>query len=185
MTIQPGTPAPAFRTTDLAGTPIAPEDYAGRLLLLSFFRNGACAICNLRVHQLIARYPTWQRRGLAILAVFESPRERLIETVATQGVPFPIIADPRGELYALYGVENSAEKIARTMARPDLPATIQAAAEHGFRLTREEGSNFDRLPADFLIGPDGVVRRAHYADVVMDHLDFAAIEEALAAPALA
>jgi thioredoxin-dependent peroxiredoxin len=48
-------------------------------------------------------------------------------------------------------------------------------------LTKEEGSNFLRMPADFLIGPDGVVRAAHYAAYVWDHLPFACIEELLGA----
>jgi peroxiredoxin Q/BCP len=179
MPIVPGVTAPLFRTEDITGNPVALTDFAGQTVLLSFFRNAACAICNLRVHQLITRYPDYQRRGLVILAVFESPRERLLESVAEQAAPFPIIADPQAELYALYGVETSEEKVAQTMQRPDLQATIREAAEHGFQLTREEGSNFNRMPADFLIGPDLIVRKAHYADYVMDHLPFADIEEAL------
>lgn len=179
MSIAPGTLAPLFHTEDINGHPIALEDYAGQTVLLSFFRNAACAICNLRVHQLITRWADYQRRGLTILVVFESPRERLLESVAEQAAPFPIIADPRAELYALYGVESSEEKVARTMQRPDLQATILEAAEHGFQLTHEAGSNFNRMPADFLIGPDLIVRKAHYAEYVMDHLPFAAIEDEL------
>jgi peroxiredoxin Q/BCP len=181
MSIEIGSLAPTFRTEDIFGKTIDLQDYAGRTVLLSFFRNGACAICNLRVHQLITRYPDYQRRGLTILAVFESPRERLLESVAEQDAPFPIIADPRAALYDLYGVETSEEKVALTMQRPDLPEAIQEAAAHGFQLTHEEGSNFNRMPADFLIGPDLIVRQAHYADYVMDHLPFADIEQALGA----
>jgi peroxiredoxin len=179
MSIQAGSYAPSFRTEDIFGNAIDLQDFAGQTVLLSFFRNGACAFCNLRVHQLIARFPDYRRRGLAVLAVFESPRERILESVAQQDAPFPIIADPRAELYDLYGVETSEEKIAQTTQRPDLPEAIQEAAAHGFQLTPEEGSNFNRMPADFLIGPGLIVRHAHYADYVMDHLPFADIEEAL------
>jgi hypothetical protein len=35
------------------------------------------------------------------------------------------------------------------------------------------------MPADFLIEPGLRVRRAHYADYVMDHLPFEEIERAL------
>lgn len=181
MSIHAGSLAPIFRTQDILGNPISLEDYAGQALLLSFFRNGACALCNLRVHRLIARYPEYQRRGLAVIAVFESPRERLLESVAQQDAPFPIIADPQAALYDRYGVETSEEKVAQTMRHPDLQAAVQDAAAHGFRLTPEEGSNFNRLPADFLIGPDLIVRQAHYATYVMDHLPFADIEATLAA----
>jgi peroxiredoxin Q/BCP len=179
MSIQAGSPAPTFHTEDIYGTTIDLQDYVDRMVLLSFFRNGACAICNLRIHQLITRNPDFQRRGLTILAVFESPRERVLESVAEQGAPFTLIADPGAVLYDLYGVETSEEKVAQTMQRSDLQETIQEAAAHGFQLMPEEGSNFNRMPADFLIGPDLIVRQAHYADYVMDHLPFADIEKAL------
>src|SRR5262249_12017898 len=179
MQIQPGAPAPSFRVEDIFGDPISLNDYAGKRLLLSFFRNAACAICNLRVHQLIQRYPAYQRDGLEILAVFESPRANILQYVGKQDAPFPIIADPQGQLYALYGVEVSESKVAKTMSMPEAQVTIRAAAAQGFVLTPEGGSNFNRMPAEFLIGPDLIVRRAHYADYVMDHLPFEVIEQFL------
>jgi peroxiredoxin len=179
MQIQPGTPAPTFRVEDVFGDSIGLGDYAGKRLLLSFFRNAACAICNLRVHQLIQHYPVYQRAGLEVLAVFESPRENILQYVGRQDAPFPIIADPQAQLYALYSVEVSEEKVAETMNMPETQATIRAAAAQGFVLTPEAGSNFNRMPADFLIGPDLTIQRAHYAEYVMDHLPFEDIERFL------
>src|SRR4051812_44414312 len=85
--------APGFETEDVFGKPVSLKSYAGKLLLLSFFRNGACAICNLQVHQLIQRYPDYHRQGLEIVTVFESPRESVLTHVTKQSAPFPIIAD--------------------------------------------------------------------------------------------
>jgi peroxiredoxin len=177
MHIQAGTPAPDFQAEDIFGTPVKLRDYAGKTLLLSFFRNAACAICNLRVHHLIQRYPAYQESGLEIVAVFESPRASILEYVGKQDAPFPIIADPQARLYDLYGVEISEEKVAQTMSLAGTPEVIREAEQHGFVLTREPGSNFQRIPADFLIGPDLAVRRAHYAAYVTDHLPFEAIEQ--------
>ena len=179
MQIQSGALAPTFHVEDVFGSPISLDDYAGKLLLLSFFRNAACAICNLRVHELIKRYPAYHRGGLEILAVFESPRENILQYVGRQDAPFPIVADPQAQLYALYGVEVSEEKVAKTMAMPEIQATIGTAAAQGFVLTPEAGSNFNRMPADFLIGPGLIVERAHYAEYVMDHLPFEAVEQFL------
>ena len=179
MQIQPGTLAPAFQVEDVFGNPISLDDYAEKRLLLSFFRNAACAICNLRVHELIERYPAYHRSGLEILAVFESPRENILLYVGRQDAPFPIVADPQAQLYALYGVEASEAKVAKTMSMPETQATIGAAAAQGFVLTPEADSNFNRMPADFLIGPDLIVQRAHYAEYVMDHLPFETIEHFL------
>ena len=180
MQIQAGTPAPLFYVEDIFGAPINLQDYAGKTMLLSFFRNAACAICNLRVHQLIQRYPAYQRSSLELLAVFESPRENILQYVGKQDAPFPIIADPQAQLYTLYGVETSEEKVAQTMQMPEAEGIIHEAAAHGFALTQEAGSNFYRIPADFLIGPNLIVQYAHYASYVTDHLPYEVIEQFIA-----
>jgi thioredoxin-dependent peroxiredoxin len=179
MHIQSGTRAPVFQATDLFGNSIDLAAYHGTPLLLSFFRNATCALCNLRVHQLIQRYADLHRAGLEIVVVFESPAASLRQHVGKQDAPFPIIADPEARLYTLYGVESSEEKIAATMAMPATQQVIAAAAREGFELTEEAGSNFLRMPADFFIGVDGVVLEAHYAAYVWDHMPFARIEELL------
>lgn len=179
MKLQPGMVAPDFQRADIFGMPIQLYDKEGGITLLSFFRNAACAICNLRVHQLIERYPAYQQRGLRIIAVFESPQQRILQYVGKQDAPFPIIADPQAELYTLYGVESSAAKVAVTMTMPKTHGVIEQAAAHGFPLTKEDGSNFDRMPADFLLSYDRRVIVAHYADYVMDHLPLARLEEKL------
>jgi peroxiredoxin len=179
MKLQPGTLAPAFHTVDLFGKPTDLADYRGKALLLSFFRNAACAMCNLRVHALIQRHAALRRAGLEIVAIFESPAESMRKYVGKQDAPFPLIADAGAELYALYGLENSEEKVAATIAMPVTRAQTAAAAEAGFQLIKEAGSNFLRMPADFLIGPDGIVVDAHYADYVWDHIPFERIEELL------
>ncbi len=181
MSIQVGTSAPAFSTRDTFGAAITLEDYRGKWLLLSFLRNGACALCNLHVHHLIEAFPKLHAQGLEIVTVFESPASSVEQNVGKQDAPFAIIADPEAKLYAMYGVEISEEKVNATVARLETPAVIRAAAEHGFQLTPEEGSNFYRMPAEFLIGPDGVVRIAHYANYIYDTLDPATLEEALTA----
>jgi peroxiredoxin len=179
MQIQDGATAPLFQAEDIFGDTIDLRAYADTWVLLSFFRNAACAICNLRLHQLIQRYAHFRQRNLKLLSVFESPRESLVQYVGRQDAPFPIIADPDGRLYSLYGVEVSESKVAQTMQMPETQQTVQAAAAAGFVLTHEAGSNFNRMPADFLLEPGLRVRRAHYADYVMDHLPFEAIEQML------
>ncbi len=181
MSLKPGTPAPAFQAADLFGHSVDLAAYRGKPVLLSFFRNAACAICNLRVHQLIARYPAYQQAGLELIAVFESSSAAMLQYVGKQDAPFPLIADPQAELYALYDLESSEAKVAKTMAMPATQQRIAEAAAQGFQLTQEPGSNFLRMPADFFIDPDGLVVRAHYAEYVWDHMPFAVIDDLLAA----
>jgi thioredoxin-dependent peroxiredoxin len=179
MYIQSGTPAPTFHALDLFGNSVDLAAYQGKPLLLSFFRNAACALCNLRVHALIERYADYHRAGLEIVAIFESPAESMRDYVGKQDAPFPLIADPAAHLYTLYGVESSEAQIATTMAMPATQAVIASAAAQAFQLTEEPGSNFLRMPADFFIGSDGRVLDAHYATYVWDHMPFERIEELL------
>jgi peroxiredoxin len=176
-----GAQAPHFATQDAFGTPIDLAAYQGKTLLLSFFRNAACALCNLRVHQLIQKYPEYHSRGLEMLAVFESPRENILQYVGRQDAPFPIVADPQGQLYQLYGVEVSQSKAEASVELPQVQQHVREATELGWQLTPEPGSNFFRLPADFLIGPDGAIQRVYYAAYVGDPLPLAEIEQALGA----
>mgnify|MGYP000869525657 CR=1 FL=1 len=50
------------------------------------------------------------------------------------------------------------------------------AEEAGNRLTPEEGANFHRVPAEFLIDERGIVRLAHYGDLLIDHLPLETID---------
>ncbi|MGG1552557.1 redoxin domain-containing protein [Paenibacillus ferrarius] len=174
--IQPGMPAPDFTAADIYGNPIALKDYQGRKVLLSFFRFSACALCNLRVHQLIGRFPAWQSQGMDVIAVFESPEPNMKQYVGTQAAPFPLVADPMALVYRLYGVETSEEKVQATLADGDTKNVIAQAAAVGFKLTPEEGSNFHRIPAEFIIDEQGIVQIAHYNRLLTDHLELASID---------
>ncbi|THF73178.1 redoxin domain-containing protein [Cohnella fermenti] len=172
--LQPGMAAPAFRTVDQQGNFLSLEHYRGRKVLLAFMRFSACALCNLRVHRLIGRYPEWQRQGLDVIAVFESPEANLRTHVGAQNAPFPLAADPASQLYDLFGVETSEEKVRLTLADANTKNCVEEAAAAGFALTPEEGSNFHRMPAEFLIDENGIIRLAHYSRLITDQL---ALEE--------
>lgn len=175
MFFQPGQKSPSFETRDIAGQPIGTENFRGRPWLLSFFRYSTCALCNLRIHHLIEAYPEYRSRGLEIVAVFESTDENVRANVGRQHVPFPLVADPEARLYDLFGVEVSEAKIQTSMAR-DLKPQIAAAAVIGYPLAREDGGNFYRMPADFLIAPDGTLAAVFYSEILGTHLPTETIE---------
>jgi thioredoxin-dependent peroxiredoxin len=172
--------APAFCIKDIDGNTVDLSALRGQPVLLSFFRNSACALCNLRVHEMIGRFDEWTAHGLRILTVFESPAESIREYVGQQRPPFPIIADPGEALYNLYHVEVSEEKLTATMIHIDTPQRIAEASAQGFQLIQQPESNFNRIPADFLIGTDGSIHSTYYAERVGEHLSFAVIDDFLA-----
>ncbi|MEE8593516.1 MAG: peroxiredoxin-like family protein [Candidatus Bipolaricaulota bacterium] len=171
-TLQSGEPAPAFDVQSLDGRGVALTGYHGRRLLLSFFRYGACPLYNLRMSYLVDAFPRWKSKGLDILAVFESPAERLLETVASQPIPFPVIPDPERTLYRQYGVSASwlGYLIGAFRFR-----SFRNAFRQGFHPGKGEGA-IAQLPAEFLIGPDLTIERTYYGNDIGDHLPIPEID---------
>lgn len=171
MRLRPGTVAPTFATTDFLGTPVDLAALRGRPVMLSFYRYAACPLCNLRVHELIGAHDRLGEMGLAMVAVFQSPAERIAEQVGRQDAPFPIVADPSMALYRDYGAETRWGGLASAaVARSGL-----AAMRSGFRPGRTDGP-VQRVPADFLIDRDGSIAVAHYGRDIGDHLPIDEIE---------
>ncbi|MCK5827582.1 AhpC/TSA family protein [Candidatus Bipolaricaulota bacterium] len=164
--LRTGDLAPTFDMPSLDGREVSLSDYRGRKLLLAFFRYGACPLCNLRMTFLIDAYPRWQEKGLDVIAVFESPAERLLETVASQAIPFPVIPDPERKLYRLYGVVPSLWGYVVGAFRF---RAFRDAFKRGFRPGKGDGA-IAQLPAEFLIGPNLKIERAYYGKDIGDHL---------------
>ena len=177
MKLQAGQPARDFQVMDIRSYPVGLKDYAGKKVLLSFYRYASCPLCNLRVHDLIVHFPEFRARGLHMLAVFQSPAESIRRYVGKQLVPFPVIADPARTLYRLYGVEPSWAGLGKAMVLR-LPMVFEAMFGKGFVPGRMEGDKA-MIPADFLIGPDLVVYDAFYGKDIGDHMPIRNVENFL------
>ncbi|TCV82313.1 peroxiredoxin-like family protein [Sulfurirhabdus autotrophica] len=168
MKHQEGQQAIDFQVKDIYGTPISLADYAGRKLMISFYRYASCPLCNLRVHELIQRFPAFEAKGLSMLAFFQSPAERIREYVGKQDAPFPIIADPSHAVYQRYGVTSSWLGFGKAFALK-LPMVFHAVIGEGFWPGKMDGDKAT-LPADFLITPEQTIYRAFYGSDIGDHL---------------
>jgi peroxiredoxin len=176
MRLKEGQIAPAFAKPDIHGRTVAPEQYRGRYLLLSFYRFASCPFCNLRVHDLIKRLPQLDEYRLSPVAVFHSARAGILKYVGRQQPPFPIIPDPGHELYRQYGVKSSlrgflagvtlhVDKAVKSMGMGFLPGPMDAS--------------MTLVPADFLIAPDGTILTAYYGRDISDHLPIETLLETL------
>jgi len=158
-------PIPGFSVKDIKGEVHTPEKYLGQKWMLSFFRYASCPACNLRIHELTKVYDELQEKGLAILAVFESPKESIMKYVAAGELPFSIIPDPDRNLYKQFGVEASWIKY--VLGAP----TVMKAILKGIFPGKMEG-DWAMVPADFLIDEHGSIHTAYYGKNIGDHLDF-------------
>jgi peroxiredoxin len=173
--LQIGEVAPDFALRNIDGKLVSLKEYRGKKLLVSFYRYAACPLCNLRIYELITKHDELQKKGLYMIAFFQSPRESILEYVGKQKPPFPIITDPSREIYKLYGVESSLAKALRAVFRMK---KFRQAATLGFKGGNREGDK-KIVPADFLINEKGVIHMAYYGKDISDHLPLHEIEKFL------
>lgn len=160
-----------FEISDFDGKSIKLSEIKSKKILLSFYRYASCPLCNLRIHELIKRYPIYRQNGLHVLAFFESSRDSMAEYVGKQETPFPLIPDPERRVYKLYGVEYSIWKYIKGV----LNGKLIEAIKRGFHIGKMENKK-TLVPADFLI-ENGVIKQAYYGKDISDHIPFQDIED--------
>ncbi|HZF69679.1 redoxin domain-containing protein [Sulfuricurvum sp.] len=172
-----GKSAPWFKARSFQGDEINPGAYRGRHVLLSFYRYASCPFCNLRVHESIQKNDHFRLLVLEMIAVFQSPDDKLAEYVGKQPLNYPIIGDPDLQLYKLYRVETSWIGLIKAfLIRPH--QILRSVFLRGFFPGSIE-NEIQRLPADFLIDPQGKIEIAYYGKDIGDHIAYETIEKAL------
>lgn len=188
MRLKEGQPAPMFAAENMYGRPFSLGAYAGGTTLVSFYRAAVCPLCNLRLLHLIDRYEDYQRRGLRVIAFFESSPEVVHHYLDRHHPPFPIVADLARSIYGIYGLESSllGTAWARLTRWPQYreAGKRRAGGNQVENVFRMDGA-FARMPAEFLLGPDLRIVKAYYGRDAGDFMRFSEIERALPAPTFA
>ena len=78
MRLEPGDKAVPFSAEPNEGKPISLELFAGKPLLLMFYRYASCPMCNLRLRDFAQHYPSLHGRGLGVVAFFHSPARNIL-----------------------------------------------------------------------------------------------------------
>jgi peroxiredoxin len=130
-------------------------------------------MCNLRLHDFAREYPRLQERGLEVVAFFHSSAPR-IRAHAGGRYSFPLVADPEFRVYGSYGVETSWPRLLFSMARPSF--YVDWLRSLRYRFWGGIAWQMAKMPADFLIGPDGRIVTAHYGRDIGDHLPVPRVE---------
>lgn len=159
MKLEGGSIAPLFNTADVYGNPISLTSYRGKKVMLVFFRYAGCPMCAFYMTTLIGKFKTFEEKGLCPIVFFQSPKDHVIEGACEPHKPsFPVIADPKKEIYSVYGVESS---ITKTLQPANAVAFYTATIKEHFKQKKIDG-DFFLLPAEFLINEQGVIHTAHY-----------------------
>jgi len=126
----------------------------------------------LSTRQFAARHADFVRLGTTLVQVFKSPVAALAPLGTGDGrVPFDVLADPERVAYRLYAIPGSLLSLWSLLSRRGLERALEARRA-GLRPRRLDWlrDGIGGSPADFLIGPDGAIVRAHYGAHFADSL---------------
>ena len=108
----PGSPAPDFTLTTLAGDTVTLSSLKGRPVFLNFWASW-CAPCRAEMADIIDAYGAHTDQHLAVLAINLTDQEHMADVrrfVTELKMPFPVLLDRRGRVrkrYRLRGVPTS------------------------------------------------------------------------------
>jgi thioredoxin-dependent peroxiredoxin len=177
MKIKAPQAAPNFNIKDISGNVINLSDYKGKKVLLSFYRNVGCPICNLRFHELQQETDYFKSKNLVVLAVYESTPENMRTYLEGQSVYASMLPNPEQSLYSLYQIDRGMGKMMKGMFHSAMGKMKQG--KKLFKTKVKQDGNSDRIGADFLIDENGNIHTAFYGNYVGDHLPLADIKKFL------
>ena len=177
MRLRPGDEAPPFSAETIEGRPLSLKEFAGKPLLLMFYRYASCPMCNLRIRDFAQHFPRLHKRGLEVVAFFHSPARNIRANAGKHRFPFHLVADPKFSVYQSYGIETSWPRFFLSMLLPSFYVDWIRAMGHG--IWGGVDWQMGKMPADFLIGPDGRIVKVHYGRDIGDHLPVQEVEAAL------
>lgn len=171
MRLTVGDESPTFALDDLRGEHVDIKAWlaGGKPAWVGFFRFASCPLCNLRVHKMIAEWPRFKER-CNYVAVFQSPPERFEGFLTKNNPPFPVIADPKMELFQAFRVEKSVGAALKLGVVTGMIESTRAGISPGI-IAHKDGAAF-RVPADFIIGTDGKLQLAFYGTNVAESVPF-------------
>jgi len=164
MKLKSGMEAPEIEVPDYMENPFTLSKLKGRRVMLSFYRYAGCPFCQLRFSELVDRYGA--RDNILLVAVFQSPSDSIREHAAGVESPVSVIGDPGERLYKIYGVDYG---IRAWVIGIESLFRFFKSLRRGNKWGKTEGHS-DRIPADFLIDSDGILRHVYYGKHMDDHM---------------
>jgi peroxiredoxin len=177
MRLESGQSAVPFTAQSIDGAAVSLIQFAGKPALLMFFRYASCPMCNLHLHDLAKEYAGLNARGLAVVAFFHSSARAIRAHGGGRHYPFPLVADPEFRVYRMYGVETSWLRLLLSTANPRFYVSFFRSLLH--RFWGGIAWQMAKMPADFLVGPDGRLVAANYGRDIGDHLTVAELHALL------
>lgn len=141
----------------------------GKKTLVSFYREASCPFCNYRIYKLHKEMSELKQKKFRVINIYASTKEEVTRYFSRQAESMIMVADPKQELYSVYGIET-ASTLSRAKAilgrlTPFIKGNLLQASVKG-----EKPKDSGILPADFLINSDGFIVEAYYGRDIGDHI---------------
>jgi len=94
MKIKEGQVAPAIETTDVNGNKFSLEALTGKKILLTFYRNVGCPICNVRFHELQQETPFFKENNVVLVSIYESSAKTMRAFIENEDIYSIMIPNP-------------------------------------------------------------------------------------------
>ncbi len=173
MRITKNNKALTINLPSIEGFNFTTESLNGKPYMISFFRFATCPFCNLRVNQLVNKFSEFGE-DFTIVAIFDSPLDHLTKHTKRHKAPFAILADEKNIYYKKYGIEKSVLGMLKGMIAR-FPALMKGLFK-GYVPLSFKGSLIT-MPADFLVGRDGLIYEAYYGKDEGDHISLERVRE--------
>lgn len=168
--------APSFKLIDIFDREISLDNYKGKKVFIAFFRHVGCPFCNSRLQVLKETHPYLKSRGLEMIFFFESSKEHLLKSKYHRGLDaIPIISDTDKKWYDAYGVQTSLKKTLKSVLGSSFRALYQAVKKKIPFYPAPGKETFGRIPAEFLIDEQGIIKNAHYSNNLTNRMPIKAI----------
>jgi thioredoxin-dependent peroxiredoxin len=160
--------APDFTITDVNGKMVDLSEYKGKKVILCFYRNVGCPICNLRFHQLEEMAPRLKVNNTIVISVYESSAENMKKYLDGKSTYSVMVPNPDLSLYNKYGIELSINKMMKGMFNGAMSKMTEG--KKLFKQKIKQDGNSTRIGAEFLIDTNGNIVKAYYGKYVGDFL---------------
>jgi len=155
-----------FQTNDIHGKKVKLSNFKGKGVLLCFFSDTARPLRDQRLLELTRKYKEWNKIGVEVIVVFNESNSTLRTFFESKPRPFPVIADPKLNLYRRYGVQRL---IGKGVTAPTLPSPkwLNRVFKSSLAWLNPAGRI---MPADFLINTEGKIISSWYGKSEHDHI---------------